>query len=274
MRRQKAGWILAMVPVLCLCGCISHAVYFPQREVRHTPGELNLEYEDIRFETSDGVRLSGWLVPARNPRGTVLFCHGNGGNVEDCLDSIRIGHRLGLTMFVFDYRGYGGSQGTPTEQGTYTDADAAWDYLVVNRKVPPGDIVIWGRSLGGAVAARTAAHHPAGILIIESTFVSIRELARDRFSWVPSWVLDGYVYDTLDELRRVDIPVLVIHSPDDEIIPFRHGRALYDSLKGPRSFVEIQGSHNRGYLESTEVYESGIDAFISRFLAAKESASP
>lgn len=274
MRHQKAGWILAIIPALFLYGCISHAIYFPQREVRHTPGELNLEYEDIRIETSDGVRLSGWWVPALNGRGTVLFCHGNGGNIAGCLDSIRIGHRLGLTMFVFDYRGYGDSEGTPTEQGTYTDADAAWDYLVKDQKVPPEDIVIWGRSLGGTVAARTAARHPAGALIVESAFVSIRELARDRLSWVPSWVLDGYVYDTLGELRKVDIPVLVIHSPDDEIVPFRHGRALYDSLKGPKSFVEIRGSHNRGFLESGEMYWSGIDAFISRYLVAKESTPP
>lgn len=272
MRHGKTEWLLAAGFALLISGCISHAIYFPQREVRHTPGELNLGYEDVRFETSDGVRLSGWWVPVVNGRGTVLFCHGNGGNIADCLDSIRIAHRLGLTMFVFDYRGYGESEGIPTEQGTYADADAAWEYLVRVRKVPPGDIVIWGRSLGGAVAARIAACRPAGALIVESTFVSIRELAHDQFAWVPSWVYASYIYDTRDALRRVHIPVLVIHSPDDEIIPFSHGVTLYDTLKGPKSFVEIRGSHNRGFLESSETYGSGIDAFISRFLAAKESA--
>ena len=274
MIRRKAGWIIAVGLALFMCGCISHAIYFPQREVRHTPADLNLAYEDVRFAAADGVKLSGWLVPALNPRGTVLFCHGNGGNIAGCLDSILVGHRLGLTMFVFDYRGYGNSEGEPTEQGTYRDADAAWDYLVKDRKTVPGEIIVWGRSLGGSIAARTAARHPAGLLIIESAFVSIRELARERFSWVPAWVLDGYVYDTREELLKVGIPVLVIHSPDDEIIPFRHGKVLYGSLKGPRSFVEIKGSHNQGFIQSGKVYESGIDEFISTYLVAKESTSP
>lgn len=274
MRRSKAGLFAVMVSVLFVNGCVSGSIYFPRRSVDHTPAELNLEYENVTIETADGVKLTGWMIPARNPRGTVLFCHGNGGNVSDCLDTILTANRLGLTMFVFDYRGYGHSEGIPTEQGTYADADAAWDHLVTDRKVHPRDIVIWGRSLGASIAARTAAHHPAGVLIIESAFVSIRELARDRFPWVPSWVLDGYVYDTQQELLKVDVPVLVIHSPDDEIIPFRHGKVLYDSIRGPKSFVEIRGSHNRGFVLSRDMYESHIDEFISGHLAPKESISP
>src|SRR5208283_535262 len=112
----------------------------------------------------DGVKISGWWVPAEQARGTVLFCHGNGGNVSGCLDTLLIINRLGLNTLIFDYRGYGNSEGSPSEKGTYADAEAAWNYLVTERKVPPDRIIIWGRSLGGAIAAMTAAKHRAGIV--------------------------------------------------------------------------------------------------------------
>ncbi|MCU0577300.1 MAG: lysophospholipase, partial [Desulfobacterota bacterium] len=175
---------------------------------------------------------------------------------------------------VFDYRGYGNSDGSPSEQGTYRDGEAAWDYHVTARKIAPEKIVIWGRSLGGAVAARTAVRHQAGVLIVESAFTSVKDLVNDRFSWVPSWVMADYHYDTRESLGKVRVPVLVIHSPDDEIVPFQHGKALYDSIPGPKAFVEIKGSHNRGFIESRAVYESSIDEFISRYLVEGEAAIP
>ncbi|MCE5274751.1 MAG: alpha/beta hydrolase [Deltaproteobacteria bacterium] len=238
--------------------------------MRCTPAFAGLIYEEIRVETQDGISISGWWVPTVRPKGTVLFCHGNGGNIASYLDPILLGNRLGLDVFIFDYRGYGYSGGTPTESGTYLDADAAWKYLVTERGIAPEQIIVWGRSLGGAIAARTAAVHPAGLVIVESTFTSLRDLVNDRFSWVPSCIVADYAYDTRHHLEQVYVPVLVIHSPDDEMIPFRHGKMLYDAIKGPKAFLEIKGSHNRGYLDSMDVYVSGIMDFVSRYMENEE----
>lgn len=267
--RQKYGCAFVLGLLLIMSGCVSHVVYQPQGEVRYSPKDAGLTYEDVRLNAKDAVTLSGWWVPAEKDRGTVLFCHGNGGNISSCLDSILIANRLGLNMFIFDYRGYGKSDGSPTEQGTYLDAEAAWAYLVDIRKIPPYEIVVWGRSLGGAIAARTAAEHEPGALIVESAFTSIKDIVHDRADWVPSWFLKDYAYPTCEYLEKVTAPVLVIHGRDDEMIPFKHGRALYDSIRGTKNFVEIRGSHNRGYIESLEVYESSIHGFIDKNLRRK-----
>ncbi len=268
----RTGCLVCACLAVLVSGCPLSVVYYPERPIRATPAEVGLAYEDTRFETSDGMTIAGWWVPAVRSRGTVLYCHGNGGNISSCLDSIRTASRLGLDMFLFDYRGYGNSTGSPTEQGTYRDAEAAWDYLVGVRGIDPGRIIVWGRSLGGPVAARVAADHQPGVLIIESTFISVPEILRERYSWVPRWVVGDYAYDTRGSLGRVRAPVLVIHSPDDEIVPFRHGRVLYESIQGSRAFVEIRGSHNRGHIESGDAYASSIDAFVSRFLGRKEQS--
>jgi hypothetical protein len=261
---------ILLVTCFLLGGCVSGAVYHPMRTIRHTPAEADLAYEDVRFQAADGVVLSGWWVPAERPRATVLFCHGNGGNISSCMDTLMVCRRLELNVFLFDYRGYGSSEGSPSEQGTYLDADAAWGYLTSERKLPPEGIIVWGRSLGGAIAARTAASRTPGCVIIESAFTSLPDLVSGRFGWVPDWVLEGYTYDTRQYLERIDVPVLIIHSPDDEIIPFRHGRDLYGSIRGEGAFVEIHGSHNRGFIESMALYESSIRAFLDDHLKDKE----
>jgi uncharacterized protein len=252
--------------LLCMAGCVSHILYQPQRIVRYTPHDAQLNYEDVSLHTQDGVKISGWWIPAEQARGTVLFCHGNGGNVSSCLDTLLIINHLRLNALIFDYRGYGNSEGSPTEEGTYEDAEAAWNYLVKERKVSPDSIVIWGRSLGGAIAAMTAVKHRAGIVIVESAFTSLKDLVHDRMRWVPSWVLTNYDYDTRHYIKEVNVPVLVIHSPDDEMIPFHHGKNLYDSIRGPKAFSEIKGSHNLGFIDSMAVYESSINGFINRYL--------
>ena len=138
----------------------SHLLYFPYRTLSQTPAAVGLAYEDVSFQAADGVVLSGWFVPSQRARGVLLFCHGNAGNMSHRLDSLQIFHRLGLSTFIFDYRGYGRSEGQPTEQGTYLDAEAAWTYLVHTRQLAPTEIIVFGRSLGGAIAAWLA-HTPS-----------------------------------------------------------------------------------------------------------------
>jgi len=249
---------------LCFSGCLSQAVYHPSPEIRGTPADLGLFYEWVALETADGVRLSAWWVPANSPRGVLLFCHGNAGNISDRLDSIRIFNRLGLSLLIFDYRGYGRSSGRPSEQGTYRDAEAAWNYLVQVRKEDPQEIVVFGRSLGGSIAAWVSQVYKPRVLILESAFSSLREAARDRLPGIFVKLVPDQ-YRTLQYLTMVHCPVLILHSRKDEIIPFRHGEALYAAANEPKQFVEIHGSHNQGFLKSQPLYEAALDSFLSKY---------
>jgi len=260
--------------ILALTGCVASYIYYPERDIRFTPNSVGLAYTNVTLETSDGVNINAWWVPVKNPRAIVLFCHGNGGNVGYYLETLQVFNRLGLSALIFDYRGYGRSGGSPSEKGTYLDAEAAWSYLTQARKIAPRQIIFWGRSLGGAIAARTAAGHRCGLLILESAFTSVPEVAQAHIAWLPAWVLARYRYETSRFLKRVTVPTLVIHSPDDEIIPYSLGQKLFETLEGPKAFLEIKGSHNQGFIDSLSVYEAGVDAFIKQYARPKELLSP
>lgn len=238
----------------------------PSRELAATPRDIGLAYESVQFEAADGVRLHGWHVPAPNARATLLFFHGNAGNISHRLDSLRIFHGLGLNVFIFDYRGYGQSEGRPSEEGTQRDASAAWRHLVETRGEAPERIVLFGRSLGAALAAWLAARERPGALILESAFISVPELAAELYWWLPARRLARLHYATRDYLADVRAPVLVAHSPDDEIIGYRHGRALFDAAHAPKAFLELEGDHNMGFLLSGDTYVRGLDAFLSAHL--------
>jgi hypothetical protein len=269
-RLRTIFYLLFIASGLCFSGCLSQAVYHPSREIRGTPADLGLFYEWVALETGDGARLSAWWVPADSPRGVLLFCHGNAGNISDRLDSIRIFNRLGLSVFIFDYRGYGRSSGHPSEQGIYRDAEAAWNYLTQVRQKDPHEIVVFGRSLGGSIAAWVSQVYKPQVLILESTFSSLREAARDRLPGIFVRLLVPDQYRTVQYLTMVHCPVLILHSREDEIIPFRHGEALYAAASEPKEFVEIHGSHNRGFLDSQPLYEAALDSFLSKYLGKKK----
>ncbi len=233
-------------------------VYGPSRQVRPPL----LAYEDVTLRTADGVQLAAWYIPAAEARGTVLFCHGNGGNIGSYLGNTSLLRSLGLAVFIFDYRGYGRSQGDPSEEGTYQDAEAAWRYLVEVRGVPPESIIVHGRSLGGAVAARLAADHPARALILESSFTSLPDLGQHLLPLVPVRLIARFQYNTLADVAKVHCPVLVIHSRQDEVIPFSEAQRLLAAAPGPKTLLEIHGSHDSGWAESEEVYAGGIKRFL------------
>jgi len=232
----------------------SRFIFFPGDEITATPGEIGLSYETVNLETDDGKKLSGWFIPARNERGVVLFCHGNAGNISHRLESIEVFHDLRLSTFIFDYRGYGRSEGKVSEQGTYLDAKAAWRYLVQKRQIESSSIIIFGRSLGGSIAAWLAQESLPKALILESSFTSIRNMASDMYP---------FLYSTMDYLTRVKCPVLIVHSRDDELTPFSHGQRLFETANDPKEFLEISGTHNEGFIESAEVYKGGLNFFLS-----------
>lgn len=248
-------------------------VYFPETKMVGNPHDIQLSYEAIYFKTSDDVELFGWYVPASNPRGTILFCHGNAGNISDRLDYLGIFQRLGLSTFIFDYRGFGLSAGRPSEAGTYLDSEAAWDFLVNRKGISPKRLILYGESLGGAVAARLAAKEPAGALILASAFTTLPDLASRLYPLFPVRALSRFSYDTLASVRRVACPILVIHSPEDEVVPFSQGRELYNAASSPKDLLTIKGDHNNGFILSGEIYTQGIDRFISKYLPSSSSSS-
>ncbi len=239
-------------------------VYQPRREIGRTPSNIGLPFESFTVTAPDGIPIAGWYVPHPAPRATVLFCHGNNGNIAEELDTISVLHGLGLAVTVFDYRGYGESGGTPTEEGTYRDAEAVREWLASEKGAPLGEVILHGRSLGGAVAAKLAADEPPKLLILEAPFTSIADMGHLHYPWLPVRALKRFHYDTLACVARVTCPVLVIHSPEDTVVPIRLGRRVYDAAREPKAFLEITGRHRDGFLTSGEVYRAGVDGFLRK----------
>lgn len=238
-------------------------VYYPLRDIPTTPQELQLEYEEVFFRTADGVGITGWYVPVKKGIGlTVLFCHGNGGNIGYYLDTINILHEMGVNSFIFDYHGYGRSEGATSEEGTYADAYAACQWLIHQKQCEPNAIVVFGRSLGGSIAAQLASKTSVRGLWLESAFTSYADMAAYHYPYFPVRRLCRYTYDTLAYLRNVRCPVIVVHSPDDEIVPFAMGQRLYEAAGEPKQFVQIAGGHNEGFVESGSQYVTPIAVWL------------
>jgi fermentation-respiration switch protein FrsA (DUF1100 family) len=248
------GWLFVQQPAM---------VFHPARSMDAVPEDWGLAYEEVSMNTPDGLELHGWYIPRSGARRVLLFLHGNAGNISHRGDSLAIFHRLGLNVLIFDYRGYGRSQGKPGEKGLYLDAEAAWRYLVEKRGVPAENIVVFGRSLGGAVAAHLAAHvQPAG-LILESTLSSTRDFAQSLHPLLSRMVVMRYGFDTVASLAGVHCPVLVLHSRADDIMPYHLGEKVYRAAHQPKRFVTLQGDHNNGFLQTQPHYEQALGEFIA-----------
>jgi len=245
-------------------------IYCPTAEITTTPDKHGLKFESVDFKTSDSLMLHGWFVPRptvdREKERVLLFFHGNTGNISDCITTLEMFHHLGLATFIFDYRGYGQSQGSPSEQGTYDDAEAAWEYLLRDRGINSKDVIVLGRSLGAAIAAAQAARHQPGALVIESTFTSAPALAAEMFRIFPARLMSRFKYSVKDNVTKVRCPILIVHSNDDEVIPFHHGKRLYDAANEPKAFMEISGEHAQGFQTSGQQYIDGLKQFLKSAL--------
>lgn len=227
-----------------------------------TPAGAGLDYEEVRLSSGDGVELHGWFVHGDGSR-VLLFFHGNAGDITHRLFSIGQFHELGLSVFIIDYRGYGRSGGRPSEQGLYRDAEAAWRHLTETRRIAPDDIVVFGRSLGGSVAAWLAARHRPAALIVESSFTSVPDIASEIYPWLPVRWLSRLRHATRDYVGDVRCAVLVVHSRDDEIIPYHHGQAIYAAANQPKTLLTLRGGHNDAISTDESTYMDGLRAFLS-----------
>ena len=248
------------------------SLYFPMREIELVPSAAGLAYEDIYLRTDDGIELNAWFIPAKDSKFTpldskhltgftLLFCHGNGGNISHRIEKILILNALGLDVFIFDYHGYGRSNGRPSERGLYKDAQAAYRYLIEERNISPSRIILYGESLGGAIAVDLGIKKVTKALIIESAFTSAPDVAKVVYPFFPAFLISSK-FDTLSKINKTEIPKLIIHSKNDEIIPFSQSLKLFDASPSPKKHLVLVGSHNTCYMDSKDLYVSGIHEFL------------
>lgn len=237
------------------------SLYFPMRGIETTPAVIGLSFEEISFKADDGITLNGWFIPDKEAKDTILFFHGNGGNISHRLEKIAILHNLGLNVFIFDYRGYGKSRGSPSEKGLYRDGEAAYGYLIKQRGIPPNNIILYGESLGGAVAIDLAKDNKVKALITEDLFSSMKDMVKIIYPFLPHFILQSR-FDSISKIKDIEVPKLIIHSVDDEIIPFRLGEKLFQQAAPPKEFLKMRGGHNTAFIDSEEVYKSGIRSFL------------
>ena len=267
-----ASYSLLVVIVYFMQGRMLYLAEVPGRALTMTPTDVGMDYQNVSIETTDGVTLHGWYIDGRSSQ-VLLFFHGNAGNISHRLDSISQFQDLGLAVLIIDYRGSGQSTGRITETGIYRDADAAWRYLIDDRGIAARDIVIFGRSLGASVASRLASEQQPLALIVESSFTSIPDIAQDLYPWLPARWLSRLSHATRDYVRDVRCPILIVHSRDDEIIPFRHGEAIFAAANEPRTLLPIHGSHNDAFLLDERTYVEGLRTFLAGLSAPAISRS-
>jgi uncharacterized protein len=287
--------ILLLIPFLIYIGyCIyfyivqRRFIYAPQFDIEVKSKEKVIEHEEVNYRTVDGINISAWYVPFREGMSAepesphihkelkepiplpesvkkgkvILFCHGNSGNITQRIDTFKIFQQLGYSTFIFDYRGYGQSEGEPSEKGTYLDADGAWDYLVTQKKMKPEDIIVFGRSLGGAIASYIAQKYHPLALVIESSFTAITDMAKILFPLLPLKLLLRFKYNTRERLKYINCPILIIHSPDDRTIPFICGKILFEGANPPKKILRIKGDHLYGFYQSKNAYIKGLKKFF------------
>ncbi len=238
-------------------------VYYPYATIETNPAQHGMDYENVYLSARDGTRIHGWWVPRKNARGTVLFFHGNAGNISHRIASISLFHQLEQNVFIIDYHGFGLSQGSPSEKATYADAEAAWQYLITQQRIQASSIVFFGRSLGGGVAAWLAARYPPAGLILESTFTDLPELGAYHYPLLPVRLLSRFRYNNLKQLESINIPILIAHSPDDRVVPYEHGQRLFEAARQPKTFLEMTGGHNNGFIVTGEKYENTLQIFLN-----------
>jgi len=272
--RRAAKWtgVLVLALALAFCGGVwlfQEAILFNGRtaEILETPADLDWSFEEFRLEVPGGV-THGWWIPLENARGAVVFSHGSGKNISHYLDDARIFRDLGFSVLLYDYGGYGLSTGKPSERRCYADIRAVWRHLTETLGVPPERVVLAGASMGGGVTSDLAAEVQPAAVVLECTFTSVPEAVRDTLPFLPHPLLTRIRFRNLDKVPGFRAPLLVLHSADDDTIPFAHGERLFAAAKEPKAFARITGSHGGGKFSSGPAYTEPLREFLLRHTPA------
>ena len=269
--------LLRLIAVAALCYLVvllilrlseSRMLYVPggNRTLLDPPAELDLGVRRVTITASDGVRLVSWVMPVADGSGYwLLICHGNAGNISEAGRPHHYAglRALGLSLLAFDYRGYGESEGAPSENGLYRDADAAYHYLRDTLQVPPERIVLFGHSLGSAVAVELAGRVPAAGLILDGALTSVVDRAQELFPYAPVRWIAASRYPSIERVGELTLPKLFLHARGDDVVPLAHGRRLYQAAAPPKRFVELRGAHGDSFDVDSAAYFGAIGRFVS-----------
>ncbi|HNW90734.1 MAG TPA: alpha/beta hydrolase [Bacteroidales bacterium] len=265
---KKILLIAAIIAILYLLVCVfvylfqKHIVFNPQKGATPPPEDLNIK--ELWITTEDGQKLHSWWMPADSAKYTVLFFHGNAGNISRGEKRMRLFREMGCNALAVDYRGYGISSGKiEKEEDIYTDSRAAWDYLIRELGISDENIIIWGWSMGGAVAVDLAQHKKCHALVMESTFFSLYDMAGKFYRLLPMKWLMRLDFTSGEKLANIGVPVLFSHSKTDETVPYIHGVRLYEKFYGTKKFIEITGDHNHGIFDSQEKFLPEAKQFLN-----------
>ena len=243
-------------------------IFHPSSRMMDSPERLGLDWAKHWVETSDGLLLHSWMIGRPENQPVVVYSHGNAGNISGRIDIAGVIAEQGAAVFLYDYRGYGKSEGSPTEEGIYRDGEAVVRYLRDKQSIPERSMIFFGRSLGGAVAARQAAEFDGAGLVLDSAFISGREIAIDIYPFIPGFLV-GVDFPIKEDLRRFGSEhIMILHAINDRIIPFHHGEELYRIARETAGsenvmFRELQGGHNTGFSQSRDVYWESWKEFLS-----------
>ena len=267
---MKSSIILIIIFILLFCVVLlmieDKMIYFPAKypEGIWNPGDYGVITEDAYFKTDDGLMLHGWFVPSNENKITLLWFHGNAGNLSHRLENIKLLHELNINVFIFDYRGYGRSEGKlPSEKTIYLDSRAAYEYLIQQKKIPKGKIIFFGRSLGGAIAVEMARELGCRALILESVFTSAEDMAGRMFPFLPVKYFIKTKFNSIEKIKNIACPKLFIHGNRDNVVPFKLGKKLFEAAPEPKEFYEIDGAdHNDTYIIGGSEYFKVINQFL------------
>lgn len=241
-----------------------NSIFEPSDVVWPSPKEASLEFEDVNLESADGVKLHGWYLANEESDKVVLFCHGNARSIHELVDRIAFLHSCGLSVMAFDYRGYGMSKGKPNEYGVYADSRACYNYLLREKNYRADQILVYGLSLGGAIAVDLAFHHKVAALILEGTFSSVRDMGKYRYPLVPKFLI-SQSFDSESKVSSFNMPVLVFHSKNDKIVPSKLGAKLFESIASEyKRFVMLEGEHRSACIDESKRCRNEIKLFVDR----------
>ena len=235
-------------------------LFFPEKQIHFTPQDFGYNFEDIYYKTEDNVRINAWFLKAGEEAPLLIFCHGNAGNISHRTENIILLVQRGISVFIFDYRGFGNSEGKITEEGLYLDALGAYDYITIKMKIPASRLVPFGRSMGGPVAVDLAQRVDFPCLILESTFTNLKDVVKSIY---PKMGLDKLLtmkFDAEEKIKSIESPILFIHGDTDDIIDYDLGRRLFDAANEPKTFYTIEGAmHN-------DTFDVGGDEYFETFV--------
>lgn len=259
--------IITLISILAV-GCLNSLIYHPDTSIIKT-FDPQIPIEDVYITVNSTVTIHGWHIHSDPALFTLLYFHGNGGNISNRIEKIQLIHSIPLSIFIIDYRGYGKSTGTPSEQGLYTDALSAFKYLTTVKNIPSQKIILYGESLGGAVAAYCAAQTKIAALILDSAFTNTSSMVKHHSVWILS-LLFTENFSTIDSIASLDLPILILHSKEDEVAPFYMGRELYNKCPSTKKyFVELKGSHNTNFITDASTFKKSIQEFVQSLSESK-----